>query len=83
MKTNTSPGESGTSGIGLDNGKKSRPEWFDINKPRRRFFLSFKNRILFSTLLVVIGGGIVSGAILQIVVFRRLEGETSVITNLK
>lgn len=83
MGTNTSPGESGTSGTGLNNGNKSRPEWFGINKPRRRFSLSFKNRILISTLLVVIGGVILIGAILQIVVFPRLAGETSVIANLK
>ncbi|MEJ2715736.1 MAG: ATP-binding protein [Deltaproteobacteria bacterium] len=45
--------------------------------------MSFKNRILISTLLVVIGGVILIGTILQIVVFPRLEDEISVITNLK
>ncbi len=52
-------------------------------KPVTGFFLSFKNRILVSTLVVAVGGVILIGALLQIVIFPRLKGDPAVITNIK
>lgn len=46
-------------------------------------FLSFKNRILISTLFVVVGVVLTIGIALQIVVFPKLRGDSSVILNLK
>ncbi len=52
-------------------------------RPNTGFLLSFKNRILISTLLVLIGVVIIIGITLQIAVFPSLKGESTVITNLK
>ena len=51
--------------------------------PRARLFASLKNRILVSTLLVVIGAIVVMGIVLQITIFPKLRGEANIITNLK
>lgn len=55
----------------------------DALKSKRRFVLSFKNRILINTLLVVTGGVIAVAAVLQFVIFPKLKGDESVIFNLK
>ncbi|MDQ7782495.1 MAG: ATP-binding protein [Desulfomonilaceae bacterium] len=52
-------------------------------RPKRKFHLSFKNRILTSTLLVVIGVVIIIGITLQVAVFPSLRGDSTVIRNLK
>jgi len=52
-------------------------------RPKLGFLLSFKNRILTSTLLVLIGVVIIIGITLQVAVFPSLKGESTVITNLK
>lgn len=52
-------------------------------RPKIGFLLSFKNRILTSTLLVLIGVVIIIGIALQVAVFPSLKGESTVITNLK
>lgn len=44
---------------------------------------SFKNKILISTLLVIIGVVIIIGVTLQVAVFPRIRGDSAVITNLK
>jgi PAS domain S-box-containing protein len=52
-------------------------------KPKSGYLFSFKNRILISTLVVVIGGVIIVGVILQLTVFPRLQSDDpSVILNL-
>jgi len=51
--------------------------------PKRLLFLSFKNKILISTLLVVVGGVVVVAATLQFAVFPMLEGDPATITKLK
>jgi PAS domain S-box-containing protein len=52
-------------------------------KPKSGYLFSFKNRILVSTLVVVIGGVIIVGVILQMTVFPRLTADDpSVILNL-
>ena len=52
-------------------------------KPKSGYLFSFKNRILISTLVVVIGGVIIVGVILQMTVFPRLKADDpSVILNL-
>lgn len=56
------------------------PRW---SKPRKGFLLSFKNRILVGTLLVLIGVVITIGITLQIAIFPSLKGDSAVITNLK
>jgi len=50
---------------------------------RRRTFLSFKNRILISTLLVLIGCVVMIALVLQIYIFPRLKGDQAVVANLK
>jgi signal transduction histidine kinase len=55
----------------------------DAKQAKRGFRLSFKNRILISTLTVLIGGVIAVGAILQITVFPQLKGDSAAVTNLK
>lgn len=52
-------------------------------KPGRFRHLSFKNRILLSTLPVLIGGVLVIALTLRIAVFPQLRGDETVITNLK
>lgn len=52
-------------------------------RPRGTYFHSFKNRILISTLLVLIGCVIVIGATLQLFVFPQLRGDLGIILNLK
>ncbi|MFH1116804.1 MAG: ATP-binding protein [Pseudomonadota bacterium] len=52
-------------------------------RPKRGFLLSFKNRILTSTLLLLVGVVISIGITLQIAVFPSLKGDSTVITNLK
>jgi len=54
-----------------------------VIKRRIGFLLSFKNRILFSTALVLMGVVVIVGIMLQIVVFPKLKGESAVITNIK
>jgi PAS domain S-box-containing protein len=44
-------------------------------KPKSGYLYSFKNRILISTLVVVIGGVIIVGVILQLTVFPRLHAD--------
>jgi PAS domain S-box-containing protein len=52
-------------------------------KPKSGYLYSFKNRILISTLVVVIGGVIIVGVILQLTIFPRLHSDDpSVILNL-
>ena len=52
-------------------------------RPKSGYLFSFKNRILISTLVVVIGGVIIVGVILQMTVFPRLHADDpSVILNL-
>ena len=51
--------------------------------PRARLFASLKNRILVSTLLVVIGAIVVMGVVLQLTIFPKLRGDATIITNLK
>ena len=52
---------------------------------RRRigFLSSFKNRILISTLLVLVGVVFIIGVTLQIAIFPKLRGDSTVILNLK
>lgn len=50
---------------------------------RRPIIASFKNKILFGALLVLIGGVLVIGAVLQILVFPLLKGDSSVIKHIK
>jgi PAS domain S-box-containing protein len=52
---------------------------------RRRigFLSSFKNRILISTLLVLVGVVFIVGVTLQIAIFPKLRGDSTVILNLK
>lgn len=52
---------------------------------RRRigFLSSFKNRILISTLLVLVGVVFIIGVTLQIAIFPKLRGDSTVIFNLK
>lgn len=52
-------------------------------KPKQGILLSFKNRILISTLLVLIGVVIIIGVSLQIAVFPKLGGDSGVIRYLK
>jgi PAS domain S-box-containing protein len=60
--------------------EKVLPVWL---KPRSGYLFSFKNRILLSTLVVVIGGVIIVGGILQLTVFPRLSADSpSAILNL-
>ncbi len=60
--------------------EKILPTWL---KPRSGYLFSFKNRILVSTLVVVIGGVIIVGVILQLTVFPRLAADDpSAILNL-
>ena len=51
--------------------------------PRSRLFSSLKNRILFSTLVVVIGGVVLMGMVLLLTIFPTLRGEANIITNRK
>jgi PAS domain S-box-containing protein len=52
-------------------------------RPKSGYLFSFKNRILISTLVVVIGGVIIVGVILQMTVFPRLKADDpSAILNL-
>jgi PAS domain S-box-containing protein len=52
-------------------------------KPKQPIFSTFKNRILVSTLLVVIGAVVIIGISLQITVFPKLRGDDTVIRNIK
>jgi PAS domain S-box-containing protein len=72
-----SPGEEGAMSRARNGLEKLKP------KPVTGFFLSFKNRILISTLIVAVGGVIAIGALLQIVIFPRLQEDPAVITNIK
>lgn len=68
-------------GAGVPPEAQSRlPEALETGKTT---FLSFKNRILFSTLLVLVGGVITIGITLQVAVFPSLRGDPMVINNLK
>lgn len=50
---------------------------------RRQTFLSFKNRILISTLLVLIGCVVMIAVVLQIFIFPKLRGDPAAVANLK
>ncbi len=52
-------------------------------RPIRRILLSFKTRILVSTLMVVIGGVLCIAVLLQVIVFPRLSGDPAVVFKLK
>jgi PAS domain S-box-containing protein len=52
-------------------------------RPKNGSIFSLKNRILFATLSIVIGGVFFIGVILQLTVFPKLRGDPSVILNLK
>ena len=52
-------------------------------RPKRSILLSFKNRILLSTLLVLIGVVVIIGVSLQITVFPKLGGDATAISYLK
>lgn len=56
-----------------------------VKKPKsyRPIFLSFKNRILISTLLVLVGAVVLIGAVLQVTVFPRLEYDPELILGIK
>lgn len=54
-----------------------------VVKPEKRFFSSFKNRILMSTLVSLVSVVVMIGITLQILVFPQLKGEHSAILNLK
>ena len=71
---------SGKAGDATPAAHSSLPEALETGKRAR---LSFKNRILFSTLLVLVGGVITIGIILQVAVFPSLKGDSTVINNLK
>jgi PAS domain S-box-containing protein len=73
----STPGEQGEDSKERNGLEKLKP------KPVTGFFLSFKNRILISTMTVAVGGVIVIGVLLQIVIFPRIKGDPAVITNIK
>jgi len=52
-------------------------------RPEQGFLVSFKNRILISTLLLVVGVLTIVGVTLQIFIFPKLKGDAAVIVNLK
>ena len=52
-------------------------------RPKRSILLSFKNRILLSTLLILIGVVVIIGVSLQITVFPKLGGDATAISYLK
>lgn len=52
-------------------------------KPKQGFLLSFKNRILIGTFIVLIGVVISIGVTLQLTVFPKLQGDHTAIVNLK
>ena len=54
-----------------------------ILRERIGFLSSFKNRILMSTLLVLVGVVFIIGVTLQIAIFPKLKGDSTVIVNLK
>ncbi|MBI5252135.1 MAG: PAS domain S-box protein [Desulfomonile tiedjei] len=88
----------GTAQSGLENAapiKSWQPGWI-VNtlgkienflpeplKPKRGILLSFKNRILLSTLLILIGVVVIIGVTLQITVFPKLGGDPVAIRYLK
>lgn len=55
----------------------------EIIKPKQGIHLSFKNRILLSTLLILIGVVVVIGVTLQVTVFPKLGGDAAAIRYLK
>lgn len=52
-------------------------------RPERGFLVSFKNRILISTLLLIVGVLTIVGVTLQVFIFPKLKGDSTVIVNLK
>jgi PAS domain S-box-containing protein len=52
-------------------------------KPRKGFLVSFKNRILISTLLVLIGVVIIIGIVLQLTVFPLVHDRTGAVVGIK
>lgn len=52
-------------------------------RPERGFLVSFKNRILMSTLSLTIGVLIFIGLTLQVFIFPKLKGDSTIIVNLK
>jgi PAS domain S-box-containing protein len=72
-----------------------QPDWFERTlgrveglvprflKPRKGFLLSFKNRILISTLVVLISVIIVIGIVLQVTVFPLVRGNTDAVISIK
>jgi len=55
----------------------------DYLKPKAGFLSSFKNRILLSALFVVTGVVIIIGITLQLTVLHKLEGDSTIIHNIK
>lgn len=83
-----SPGTSQNTGAPRDDGTLERIAVIDdlISyqiTPKTRLFASLKNRILVSTLLVVIGAVVVMGIVLQLTIFPKLQGEDNIVINLK
>ena len=52
-------------------------------KPRTGFLLSFKNRILIGTLLVLVGVVITIGLVLQLTVFPYIRGDARAVSHIK
>lgn len=52
-------------------------------RPKKQFLSSFKNRILLSTLVSLVGVVVVIGVMLQVLVFSQVRDDHSVILNLK
>jgi PAS domain S-box-containing protein len=52
-------------------------------KPRAGFLLSFKNRILIGTLVVLVGLVIAIGIVLQLTVFPYIRGDAQAVSNIK
>jgi PAS domain S-box-containing protein len=54
-----------------------------VLKPKKQFFSSFKNRVLMSTVVSLVGVVVMIGITLQILVFPQLKEDHSAILNLK
>jgi hypothetical protein len=85
MRPSRGPDQLGTEGSGVRTEERGSGTSSRGMKPKshRASFLSFKNRILISTLLVMIGAVVVIGAILQVNVFPRLKDDPDLIFSIK
>ena len=85
MRPSRGPDQLGTEGSGVRTEERGSGTSSRGMKPKshRASFLSFKNRILISTLLVMIGAVVVIGAILQVSVFPRLKDDPDLIFSIK